>query len=107
MELKGAVAIVTGAARGIGRGIALGLGRAGANVVIADVNAEVKDIVRPGCVTGQIIGAINAGRDVHVAGTITLPASAALILLISFSLICIGGGPICNTINGNDLSSAL
>jgi 3-oxoacyl-[acyl-carrier protein] reductase len=34
MELEGKVAIVTGAARGIGRGIALDLGRAGARVVI-------------------------------------------------------------------------
>jgi 3-oxoacyl-[acyl-carrier protein] reductase len=34
MELEGKVAIVTGAARGIGRAIALDLGRAGARVVI-------------------------------------------------------------------------
>ena len=35
MRLKDRVAIVTGAARGIGRGIALSLARAGANVVVA------------------------------------------------------------------------
>ena len=33
-------AIVTGAARGIGKGIALTLARAGAHVVVADINAE-------------------------------------------------------------------
>ena len=37
MELKDTVAIVTGAARGIGRGIALELARAGAHIVIADL----------------------------------------------------------------------
>ncbi|MBP1685368.1 MAG: fabG [Deltaproteobacteria bacterium] len=38
MNLKGRVAIVTGAASGIGRGIALALGRAGASVVCADID---------------------------------------------------------------------
>src|SRR3989338_9769787 len=37
MRLKGKVAIVTGAAHGIGRAIALGMGREGAKVVVADL----------------------------------------------------------------------
>jgi meso-butanediol dehydrogenase / (S,S)-butanediol dehydrogenase / diacetyl reductase len=37
MELKGKNAIVTGAARGIGRGIALKLARAGANLALVDL----------------------------------------------------------------------
>jgi NAD(P)-dependent dehydrogenase (short-subunit alcohol dehydrogenase family) len=34
MDLKGAVALVTGGAHRVGKAIALGFGRAGANVVI-------------------------------------------------------------------------
>ncbi|RMF85517.1 MAG: 3-oxoacyl-ACP reductase FabG [Nitrospinota bacterium] len=37
MDIRGSTAIVTGAARGIGRGIALCLARQGANLVIADL----------------------------------------------------------------------
>ncbi len=40
MKLLGKVAIVTGAAQGIGKSIALALGREGANIVISDVNLE-------------------------------------------------------------------
>ena len=40
MKLAGRVAIVTGAGRGVGRGIALELARNGANVVVADLNLD-------------------------------------------------------------------
>ena len=39
-NLKDKVAIITGAARGIGREIAITLADAGANIVVADINLE-------------------------------------------------------------------
>ena len=38
--MEGRIALVTGAAQGFGKGIAEGLFREGANIVIADLNAE-------------------------------------------------------------------
>lgn len=43
IELHGKVAIVTGAARGIGKGMATALGKAGAAVTITDIRQDVLD----------------------------------------------------------------
>jgi acetoin reductase-like protein len=45
MKLAGRVAIVTGAGRGVGRGIALELALNGANVVVADLNLDTAEAV--------------------------------------------------------------
>ena len=42
MSLEGKVAIVTGAARGIGKGIAVGLAEAGADVVLSDLGGSTR-----------------------------------------------------------------
>lgn len=47
MRLKGKIAIVTGAAQGIGRAIASGLAREGANIVAGDMDVgRTRDVVR-------------------------------------------------------------
>lgn len=58
-DLQGKVAIVTGAARGIGRAIALRLAGEGADVVVADVNEA---------------GAIGVAGEIAAAGGISLAA---------------------------------
>jgi 3-oxoacyl-[acyl-carrier protein] reductase len=45
LDLDGQVALVTGAGRGIGAGIALGLARAGCDVALVDVNAIAAEAV--------------------------------------------------------------
>ena len=40
MELQDKIAVVTGAGRGMGRAISLQLAEGGANVAVADINAE-------------------------------------------------------------------
>ncbi len=42
---QGKTAVITGGASGIGRSIAFGLGRAGANVVIGDVDASAMEAI--------------------------------------------------------------
>ena len=64
MRLQNKVAVITGGAQGLGRAIALGMGREGAKVVVADLQAEKVRIV-----AGEIetLRAEALGVDVNVA----------------------------------------
>jgi NAD(P)-dependent dehydrogenase (short-subunit alcohol dehydrogenase family)/rhamnose utilization protein RhaD (predicted bifunctional aldolase and dehydrogenase) len=64
-RLEGRTAIVTGAAQGFGKGIAEGLFREGANVVIADVNEQAGRSLEAGMnAAGAANGALFAAADV-------------------------------------------
>ena len=70
MELRGASALVTGAGRGIGRAIALGLGRAGVGVTaVARTASEIESVAR------EITSA--GGRAVAFAGDVRDPRVCA------------------------------
>ena len=64
MRLKNKVAVITGGAQGIGRAIALGMAREGANIVVADLQSEkarsVADEVK-------MLGGEALGFEVNVA----------------------------------------
>ena len=64
MTLKDKVAVVTGGAQGIGRAVALGMGREGAKVVVADLQSE-----KAQSVAGEIhaLGAQGLAVEVNVA----------------------------------------
>lgn len=65
-RLAGRVAVVTGAGSGIGRGIAEGFAREGAEVVVADINAET------GAETAEAINAAG-GRALFCQVDVTIP----------------------------------
>jgi NAD(P)-dependent dehydrogenase (short-subunit alcohol dehydrogenase family) len=72
--LEGHIAVVTGAASGIGRGIARGYADEGANVVVADVNAagvaETVDLIvkAGGMATGVALDVTDRASCAAVAG---------------------------------------
>src|SRR5690606_38703503 len=72
MRFQGKVAVVTGAAQGIGEAYARALAAEGAAVVVADVNEEAGS---------QVVGAIEeaGGRAVFVRTDVSSPESAAAI----------------------------
>ena len=82
MELKDTVAIVTGGARGIGRGIATCLARAGVNVVIADLGQnqeiaqEMEETARQ--VKAHGVEALTVNVDVRIWDQVQAMVKAAI-----------------------------
>src|SRR5579884_3350540 len=72
-SLESKVALVTGGARGIGRAIARGLAKAGAAVMITDIDSGPLAEAH-----GEIAGA--ASRSAHLAGDITEPSFPSLLV---------------------------
>jgi 3-oxoacyl-[acyl-carrier protein] reductase len=69
MDIKGRVALVTGAGQGIGKAIALKLATYGATVVINDINEKAEDttaeIVKEGGKSMSIIADVSSAKDVE------------------------------------------
>jgi NAD(P)-dependent dehydrogenase (short-subunit alcohol dehydrogenase family) len=66
IRLDGTVAVVTGAARGLGQAMAAGLARAGANVVFADVDGAAL-----AAATGAVAGQAKCGAAIGIRCDIT------------------------------------
>jgi NAD(P)-dependent dehydrogenase (short-subunit alcohol dehydrogenase family) len=80
--VSGKVAIVTGAARGIGRAIALGMAEEGARVVVCDVGASLEGAGNDTSAAQQVVDEIKKAGGEAIASTlsITEPANAEQIV---------------------------
>lgn len=98
-DIKGKTAIVTGAASGIGLGIAKALAHAGANIVLADLLPEPLAAARK---TIEAIGVRAVGVTVDVsdsasvtaAGKVALDAFGALHIVVNNAGVAMHGTPI-------------
>lgn len=77
MRLENKVAIVTGAGRGLGKGIALKLAQEGAKVVISDILADIAQAAA-GEITGAGMSAISVAGNVAKAEDVDALYQAAL-----------------------------
>jgi NAD(P)-dependent dehydrogenase (short-subunit alcohol dehydrogenase family) len=96
-DLHNQVAIITGAAKGIGRGIAISLAKAGANIVIADLDQPesentAREIVSEGCTPLVIPTDVRREADLDCLVDKTLDAFGRIDILINNAGINAPGG---------------
>lgn len=99
LKLKGKVAVVTGAARGIGRAIALTLAGEGADVVVSDIDIqEAEKVAEEARACGVIALAVRT--DVTSSGEVKAMARATFeafgkidILVNNAGIVYVGGDP--------------
>jgi NAD(P)-dependent dehydrogenase (short-subunit alcohol dehydrogenase family) len=95
-ELNGRVAIVTGAAMGIGKACAVALARAGARVVLADINAEVgeasrAEIVAAGGEAEFVRCDVTSLADIEAVAATAESRFGGLDILVNNAALAIGG----------------
>ena len=100
-DLNGRVAVVTGGASGIGRGICEALALEGAQVVVSDVNQDAADEVA-GAIRGQGGTAIAVAADVSRRGDVEALAARTAGELGGVDIVCnnagvLVGGPMLET----------
>ncbi len=76
-EIRGKPALVTGAASGIGRGIAKALAQGGANIVLADLRPEPLEVARK-AIESMGVRAVGVTVDVSDADSVAAAGQAAL-----------------------------
>jgi NAD(P)-dependent dehydrogenase (short-subunit alcohol dehydrogenase family) len=97
-EFKGKVAVVTGAASGIGRGIAERCAREGMKVVLADIEKDAlaqaeEEIKATGATVLAVLTDVSKPGDVEALAQKTLDTLGAVHLLFNNAGVGAGGGP--------------
>jgi NAD(P)-dependent dehydrogenase (short-subunit alcohol dehydrogenase family) len=98
-DVQGKTAIVTGAASGIGRGIATALATAGANIVLADLRAEPlaaarRTIEATGARVATVIVDVSDPESVEAAGKVALDTFGALHIAVNNAGVAMHGTPV-------------
>ena len=86
-SLRGFICLVTGASRGIGRGVAIGLGECGATVYITARTLKPK----PGATGGNVGSLEETAAEINARGGVCVHISLGLSFNIIFVLHFIGG----------------